>query len=220
MPVETVNARDLLKVYPEDIKDHLQGLGIAPEQRVSIVMDDGVHDTTGWRIIYSTFCWNFQRIFEKTPLTIKNLLTGRVTCESHLDLMNEGYWLTYELYGFHRPHLEYLDQIAAKSTSVLRNYIVEELQEYVVNLSMDDYVELVEFPAVKEELAKLELSRDSVNRCHERIAKILLTSKEVAKNKLVQFVRSKFINMQQVLQCIGPRVLRPGPTHGSTMTRF
>ena len=205
MPVKSVNARSLLSIYPEDVKDHLQGLGVSPEQNIVLELDDGPVETTGWRIIYSTFCWNFQRVFEKTPLVKDNLLTGRVTCDSHLDLMNEGYWRSYEDYGYSRPMLEYLDQIVAKSTSCLRNYIVEELQEYVVSLSMDDYVELVEFPAVKETLERVGLSRESVNRCHERMSKILLTDPGLAKNKLVQFVRSRFINMQQVLQCIGPK---------------
>lgn len=205
MQQKEINARDLLKLYSEDVLTHLVGLGIPPESAVRIKMDDGVHDTTGWRIIYSSFCWNFQRVFEKTPLTIKNLLTGRVTCDSHLDLMNHGYWETYESYGMPRKLLEYLDRLTAKSTSALRNYIVDEMQQYVVSLSMDDYVELVEHPLVKKELEEVDYSRAGVSRCHDRIAKILLTEPEVSKNKLVQFVRSRFINIQQVIQCIGPK---------------
>lgn len=200
-----LRARDLLKVYAEDVQSHLIGKGIQPTDKVKVVMDDGTHETTGWRIIYSSFCWNFQRAFVKTPLNLRNLLTGRVTNSSHTDLMNHGYWETYEHYGMHRTFLEYLDRLTAKSTSVMRNYIVTDLQEYVVSLSMDDYVELVEVEEVAHELEVVDQTRAGVARCHDNISRILMKSEAAKENMIVQFVRSKFINIGQVLQCIGPK---------------
>lgn len=208
--MKELRARDLLKVYAEDIKEHLMGLGVNPTDKVMLEMDDGKHETTGWRIIYSTFCWNFQRTFARTPLTIRNLLTDRVTMSSHLDLMNHGYWETFEGYGENRTFLEYLDRLTAKSTNILRNYIVTDLQAYVVSLSMDDYVELVELPEVTAELERVDLSKASVARCHDNISKILLKSEAVSDNILVHFVRSRFINISQVLQCIGPKGFQTG----------
>lgn len=209
--MKELRARDLLKVYAEDIMEHLLGLGVSPTDKVMLVMDDGTHETTGWRIIYSTFCWNFQRTFARTPLRLRNLLTDRVTMSSHLDLMNHGYWETFEGYGEHRTFLEYLDRLTAKSTNVLRNYIVTDLQPYVVSLSMDDYVELVEQPEVAAELERVDLGKASVARCHDNISKILMKSPDVADNILVHFARSRFINIAQVLQCIGPKGFQTGP---------
>lgn len=206
----TLQARALLKVYADDVKDHLERQGIVLTDKILLQMDDGVHETTGWRIVYSSFCWNFQRVFAKTPLTVKCLLTGRVTMSSHTDLMNHGYWETFEIYGMHRSFLEYLDRLTAKSTNVLRNYVVTDLQAYVVSLSLDDYVELVELAPVKKELEMVNNTKSSVARCHDNISRILMTSDEVKHNIIVQFVRSKFINMGQVLQCIGPKGFQAG----------
>lgn len=202
--MQLIKGRDILQRRPEEINGWLLGKGIGEFDKLQVELDDGVHNTTVQRLVVSSFCWNFQRLFDKSPLELRHLLTGRVTSTSHIRLMDHSYWDTFDIYDADLD-LEYLDIIAYKSSNALYNYTVDELQEFVVTLSMDDYVDLVESPGIKAALEKVEPNRRSIAACHDTISKLIMTAPDLAKNTLAEFCRSKFISMGQVLQCVAPK---------------
>lgn len=199
-----INGRDLLAIRPEEVEAWLVARGIGHFDAFKLVLDDGPHETTVQRVVYSTFCWVFQRLFSRTPLEKRHLLTERVTSSSHITLLEHGYWDTFDEYD-HELDLEYLDLLAYKSANAIHNYGVDELQEFVETLSMDDYVDLVESPGIKAALEAVEPNRRSISDCHDKISRLIMNTPELAKNTLAEFARSKFISMGQVLQCIGPK---------------
>lgn len=202
--MKIIKARDTLNFYPEDIESWLIDQGIGRFDKIMLEMDDGTHETTVQRLVYSRFCWNFQRLYPKTPLCKRHLLTGRITSTSHIGLMGHSYWDAFDEHN-HELDLEFLDMVAYKSANAIESYGKDELQEFVETLSMDDYVDLVESPGIKAALEKVEPNRKSIAECHDTISKLLLTAPDLAKNTLAEFCRSKFISMGQVLQCIAPK---------------
>jgi hypothetical protein len=205
----SINGRALLAHRPENVNAFLMSQGLGEFDKFSLVLDDGPHETTVQRVVYSTFCWNFQRIYDHAPLEKRHLLHGamRITSTSHLRLMEHSYWDTFDVYNERGEELdlEYLDIIGCKSANAIYNYAADELLEWVETLSLDDYVDLVESPEIKKALEEVEPNRKSVAECHDKIAKLLLNAPDLAKNTLAEFCRSKFISMGQVLQCIAPK---------------
>jgi hypothetical protein len=199
-----VRGRDALLHRPEQIEAWLVGLGFGRFDEIDLELDDGIHQSTVQRLVYSTFCWNFQRLYVNAPLAKRHLLTGRVTSNSHIRLMDHSYWDTFDVYDCELD-LEFLDLVAYKSSNAIYNYGVTHLQAFVETLSMDDYVDLVESPGIKAALAAVEPNRKSIAECHRTISNLLMTAPDLAKNTLAEFCRSKFISMGQVLQCIGPK---------------
>lgn len=199
-----VKGRDLLRMRPEHVEEWFLSQGVDRFDKVQIELDDGIHDSSVQRIVFSTFCWNFQRLYDQSPLAKRHLLTGRVTCTANVDLLSESYWDTFDAYN-NELDLEYLDLIAYKSANAMGNYCKDELQEFVETLSLDDYVEVVESPGIKQALEGVEPNRRSIVECHDKISKLLLTAPDLAKATLAEFCRSKFISMGQVLQCIAPK---------------
>lgn len=206
---KTIKGRALLAMRPEEVFNYLLAQGLGEFDKLMLELDDGAHECTVQRLVYSTFCWNFQRLYDKSPLEKRHALLApaRITSNSHLRIMEHSYWDTFDLYLEHGTELdlEYLDLIACKSSNAIYNYCVDELQEWVETLSLDDYVEVVESPAIKHELDTVEPNRRSIAKCHDNIARSLMSSPDLKKNTLSEFCRSKFIQNGQVLQCIGPK---------------
>jgi len=204
-----IEGRTLLGMRPERVNEWLMGQGLEEDGAFTLKLDDGEHPCTVQRAVYSTFCWNFQRIWPKTPLEKRHVLLypDRITSNAHLQLMKHSYWDTFDIYleAGEELDLEYLDLIGCKSANAIYNYAVNELQEWVETLSLDDYVDVVESPLIKHELDTVEPSRRGVSNCHDNIGRLLMTSDDLEKNTLSEFCRSKFISLGQVLQCIGPK---------------
>lgn len=205
----SINGRALLAQRPERVNEWLMGQGLGEFDVFTLVLDDGPHECTVQRAVYSTFCWNFQRLFDKAPLEKRHMLAypARITSNSHLRLMEHSYWDTFDVYlaAGQELDLEYLDIIACKSSNAIYNYCVDELPEWIETLSLDDYVDLVESPEIKAALEMVEPNRKSIAECHDKISKLLMNAKDLAKNTLAEFARSKFISMGQILQCIAPK---------------
>lgn len=181
--MKKINGRETLKLYPEDIEQWLADQGIGRFDKIIVVLDDGEHNTTVQRLIYSRFCWNFQKLYDKAPLCRRHLLTNRVTSTSHIRLLENSYWDTFDEYNCELD-LEILDMIAYKSANAMESYGKDELQEFVETLSLDDYVDLVESPEIKAALEAVEPNRKSISECHDKISKLLLTAPDLAKNTL------------------------------------
>lgn len=209
MSLTVIQGRAVLGMRPEHVNEWLIGQGLGEADKILLELDDGQHACSVQRLVYSSFCWNFQRLFDKSPLEKRHVLLepARITGNSHLRLMEHCYWDTFDIYleaGLD-PDLEYLDMIGCKSANAIYNYAVSELQEWVETLSLDDYVEVVESPGIKAELEKVEPNRRSVAQCHDTIGRLLMTSDDLERNTLASFIRSKFVSLGQVMQCIGPK---------------
>lgn len=209
MSLTVIKGRAVLGMRPERVNEWLIGQGLGEADKLLLELDDGQHECSVQRLVYSSFCWNFQRLFDKSPLEKRHVLLepARITSNSHLRVMEHCYWDTFDIYleaGLD-PDLEYLDMIGCKSANAIYNYAVSELQEWVETLSLDDYVEVVESPGIKAELEKVEPNRRSVAQCHDTIGRLLMTSDDLERNTLASFIRSKFVSLGQVMQCIGPK---------------
>lgn len=209
MSLMVINGRELLGMRPERVNEWLMAKGLAENGKLLLQLDDGQHESSVQRVVYSTFCWNFQRIWKKTALCGRHALLypARITSNSHLRLMEHSYWDTFDTYleAGEELDLEYLDLIGCKSANAIYNYAVNELQEWIETLSLDDYSDVVESPEIKKALDTVEPNRRSVAECHDNIGRLLMNSPDLEKNTLAEFCRSKFIQNGQVLQCIGPK---------------
>ena len=176
------------------------------EIKFNIEFDDGeVITTTNRKTFYSSFCWEFFRKYPETPLLARHHFNKRrITSSLHIELMDEGYWDCVDHYG-PRVNKEHLDKMAYEITNAIYVDAVLRLPEWTAHLCYDDYREVVKFKPVWDALINVEPTRQSIRRCQEIIKFNLLHAPELSYNPLVRFVRSGFISISQLLQCIGPK---------------
>ena len=203
--MEVHKARDLIAMSAEAVVTLLHDDPSMPTVPMKIIFDDGELVTDNRKTIFSSFCWKIHRFYPETPvLKSHHMGSQRFTSQTNVDLIGEVYWDCRDFYGT-RVDEEHLDRLAWEATNEIYVDAVIRLPEYTAHLCYDDYREVVKHPDIWQALLDVEPNRVSIIRCHDRIKQVLMSAKELSMNPLVRFVRSGFISLSQLLQCIAPK---------------
>ena len=215
------SARTLLNYSTDDLWNMLTG-------RMILVFDDGEEVESDWKqVVYSSYAWDFHRIYVGTPLLAKHhvariLNNKRLSSDTHLSLLGEAMWAVYDEYTKNGETPEsaalrdQLSEMVYQQTNRMYNDLSYRLEEHVVSLDIVDFLEVVEHKPVKDALATLEdvterefadvVGMDRlIESAYEVTEKVLRSPDELPNNPIAQATQSGLLSTGQTLQCLVAR---------------
>lgn len=173
--------------------------------------DETVIETTGRKILYSSYFWEFHRTYPLTPLLsshfVDSVLKGKMLDKNtHINLLNKIYWDVAKTYAFYTPaERDPLTEMVYQITNQLYNDLSQHLEAYVVTMDVLDFLQIDRLPKITEVLDSVEPSSESINHVYRTILTEIQTNPVLAHNSVAKAVKSGMVNKNQVLQCIGVR---------------
>lgn len=203
--MKRISARYLLNFSADEIWNHLVG-------EFRLLFDNGEEIVTNYRETgYSSYFWEFHRRYPNLPLLPKHhvsyVLQGRrLSSGTHIHLLSLIYWDAVEVYNLKTPlERDPLVKLIYEVTGNVYNGMTIVAEPFVVSIDILDFQEVVDNPTIHDKIEHLEANRESIDVCYKSILDILHHDPSLDENSLVRAVRSKMVNQNQVLQCVGPR---------------
>lgn len=110
---------------------------------------------------------------------------------------------------------DHLAELVYRTSNQMYNDLSYRLSEYVVSLDITDFIEVLKHPRVREvndsiyerhNNAKTAPAKQmTLEDTYNVIKDVLQSGKDLPSNPISLAARSKLVNMNQVLQCVGPR---------------
>jgi hypothetical protein len=203
-----VNARSLLSFTTEQLWDKL------PHSEMIVIFDDKELMTNGKEVLYSSYAWNYHRLYPETQLLskhhIQTVLKGkRLGATTHLDLINSVLWTTYDIYKNQVEDttklIDDLAKLAYEITNEMYNELTYRLEEFVTSLDIIDFIGVTKHPEVVEAFKTIVPTDEGIGNVNNVILKLINTDPVVINNPLSKVMRSKLVSQGQFLQCVGPR---------------
>ncbi len=202
-----VDARKMLKYTTEELWENLTGEFICR-------FDDGDLHTNYKECIFSSYAWELHRLYPKTQLLKRHHLKtvigdNRVSSSTHLKLIGNCLWSVYDAYQFDNIDrvklLDTLAEIAYIITNRIYNELTYRLEEYVTSIDILDFIEVTNHPKLLKAMSDLKPTQDSISNVYSEIKEIINDRENFKDNPLAKAVRSSIVDINQVMQCIGPR---------------
>jgi hypothetical protein len=198
-------ARKLLGYKTEELKNILTG-------RFILVFDNAVEIQTNDReTLYSSFFWDFHRLYPLMTLEpthhVRSLLQKEnLSSKTHIELLSVIYRDAIKAYSAHKNEVkDDLVRLIYQVTNNLYNAMIHETEKSVMSIDILDFIEVNDHPVVQKAFDELQPTPDSIEKTYQDIMNVILKDKALEKNTLVKSVKSKMVNSNQVLQCVGPR---------------
>lgn len=200
-----IQARKLLSFSTTQLWDILTG-------EFELQFDDGeIIETNDKETLYSSYTWDFHRIYPNTPLLkkhhLKDVLKGKpLGSKTHMVHLGAVMWDAYR----HNPvqGIGMRDEMARliyRITNEIYNDLSIRLGEYVTSIDILDFIGITEHPDVKETLDTLPHSQQGIEIAYSSLTKLMNDKNATRYNPICKAVRAKLVNDNQVLQCVGPR---------------
>jgi len=185
--------------------------------RFVIVFSDGEMEVDAKSTIYSSHAWMLFKEFPETPMRRRHhirspdmLGDGQLTTDTHRELLGRVEWDVYDAYvsGDAERDAELRDRLAEMVTRLsnnIYNHLTYECEDSVTSLDLLDFVEVADHPVIAEANATVQPTQESIGQTYATIKTVLETAPELSHNAIANAVRSKLANVNQVLQCVGPR---------------
>ncbi len=202
-----INARKFLNFTTEELWNNLSGEFI-------VLFQDGEIKTNYKEIVYSSYAWDYHRKYNNTPLLIKHHVKSvikdkRLSSNTHLDLIGACLWSVYDQYKSSvNDRIALLDDLAKQAYEIvnyLYNDLTYRLESYVTSIDILDFLEVTNHPKIVKSMQDLTADQDSIGICYNEILSVINNPNELEDNALAKTVRSRIVNTNQVLQCVGPR---------------
>lgn len=202
--MEKIKARDLLAQTTEQLWTSLQ-----PLRRFILVFDDGKELEVNWKeTVYSSYGWDFHRLYPKTPLLITHhvrqlLGKKRLSPKTHLTLLGNIAWNVHDA----DPSIS-LDVLAHQTylqTGVMYNDLTIKLEAEVGSIDILDFCQVLDSPTISEINNNIVPSEQGISDAYEGVMKALDTEPELYANPLAKAGRSGIVNRGQLLQCLTAR---------------
>lgn len=195
----TYQARDLWNQSKEAIWD-------LPDGPMRLKFDDDSEMVVDAKAtIYSWYAGVFHRLYPETPLLPKHHLGDRqISKGTEIELMGEGLFDCRHVYG-DRVNMEELSLIAYQQQNELYNDMTTRLKSHVSTISILDFVEVMEDPAVKEANDNVKPTQHSIDETYEKIWSSLTQEGNLLGNTVARMAKSGLVSKGQILQCVGPR---------------
>lgn len=196
----TYQARDLIRMS----KPELWAL-LNTSKRVRVQMDDGVVEASGKSTLFSVYCWIFHGPYPNTPALKSHHLGDRLFSGRTMEtLINTVMWDCWDAYG-QKLDKEHLAHLVGLARNQIYNDFTYGLEAYAQTLNAMDLIRTVTDPEIQSINDAIEPNHRSIDSAHRRIAKILMDSKKLPKNRIAAGCRSGIYKIGQVLQCISAR---------------
>lgn len=202
--MKRIMARQLLMYPIETLWNSLAGEFI-------LVMDDGEILTNARAVLYSSYFWEYHRVFPNTPLLLKHhvesVLKGKsLSANTHTDLLSNIYIDVINNNDMADPAKRQIPmRMVYQITNNLYNDLIIKCRSSIVSIDILDFIEVLEQPEVSKAMATVVATPESIEETYNIITNTLMNSPALKENLLSIMVKSKLVNRNQVLQCLGPR---------------
>lgn len=210
MKLKRISARTLLQYCTAELYNTLTG-------RFIIVFDDGEIETNWRSAVYSSYAWDFHRMYPATPILKAHFVDsflkgGRLQSDTHLKLLGACMWAAFDAVhptvgGNPQVLIDQMAKLLYQKTNEMFVELSELGEEYVTSLSILDFYDVVRHPvilAAKKALPE-NFSREELSSVQDLVMTTLTKDDTLRENAISRAVRSKLASQGQVLQCIGPR---------------
>jgi len=201
-----MKARDLLQFTPDELwellcEDHI------------LMFDDGEIHCTWRETIYSSYAWAFHREFPETPMLkahhIRSILDGkRPGPSSHLRLLEACMWSSHDAYQGNQDGVAIRDYMSRRIYEITNEIYVQlslRAEDHVQSLDIKNFSHVLRHPEIKARRALTEPTGRSIEESNAFIKNALMKWKDFDNNTLALALRSKLVNDNQALQCVGHR---------------
>ena len=163
--------------------------------------------TTSRRIIFSNYIWDIHRRYPKLPVTEEHLLIdGKISTSNYLDILSAIYRDWYFTYHDDpNEDIEELWYLIYQTTNTIYNEFISSVDDYVETLSAIDFLDVVKNPSIRQANNDVKPAQSSIDDAYEQISDTLRDGSVLKENAIAKAVRSSLVDMNQVLQCVGPR---------------
>lgn len=205
-----IAVRSIVNLPLQEVWDSITGSFI-------IVFDDGELEVNDKMTQYSRYVWELHRLYPGAPITmshhLKTLLKGRrVSPSTHLSLIKTVLWDIYDHFCLtmhdenQRRQMRFdMAKIAYQITNAIYNDMSCRLEEYVISLDVEDFIEVMDDPDMIKMEENIQPTEDSITNAYDTISNVLRTRANLINNPISQMVRSGLISEKQLHQCLGPR---------------
>lgn len=177
-----------------------------------IVFDDQIEVVSTWKeAVYSSYFWEFHRLYPKTPLLSRHhvssvLEKGYMTSKTHIRLLSIVYFDLIEAYHLYNPaERDSITRMVYQITNRLYNDLTIKGEAHVISIDILDFLNITQHPYVKETLDREETTQEYIEECYTRLRHILDTDTSLNTNPIVMSNRAGIVTTHQLLQCVGPR---------------
>jgi hypothetical protein len=201
-PMNEYNARDIMALPKEALwaLDNVRG-------RIIVNFDDGPLETSMRRTIYSAYVWEIHRQYPTTPLLKEHHMGLRAySGKAHAMLLENSYRSCFFAnYGQENFDVEELWSVMYKIVNDIYCDFNENCSEYVGSLCILDYIELMRHPDIVEANQNIRPTQKSIDECYDKVTSVLENDPSLANNMIARSVRSKIVDIKQVLQSVAAR---------------
>lgn len=193
-----LHARDLLNCTSNEI----WGM---PDERFTLVFDDGELVTTTRRTIFSWYHWQVIYKYSKCPLNMSHHIGDRhLTSDTTLDILSSFVRCCHDAYN-HDFEWEELWKLIYDIVNEIYNVFVVKCEAYQTSSNILDYLEIYFHPPIHEVNKNLQPNQLSITGSYNVIEKEILKSDELRDNPVAQAARGKLVKIDQVCQIVGAR---------------
>jgi len=200
--VTAIKARDLLPLTPTIILETYP-------KTIDLIYDDGITVTSSTRkAVYSWYFWEFHRRYPFLPLThshhADSIMNGQLlSSNTHIDLISrisKQLIMDHNLTSYQQK--EEILGVIYYVTNQLHNELMKFAGRYVATLDILDILELAQAEQIVELRNKTEPTANSIADFYSNSHKVIFNDPKFQRNNLVQFIRMKILNINQVNQCV------------------
>lgn len=196
--------RQLVNMSLEELQNH-------PQVPIIIECDDGEVETIIEEIILSWFLWELHREWPATPhLTTHHFAGVIITPYSHLNILGV---IQKDCFFANRKDeyeslLEY-NKVVFRAYNNLYNFMAGELTGYMTSISILDYIEVMNYPPIKEVnewIQGLEHVNDrDIETCYKKVEEVLTTPGVLEDNALKRAYMHRIVPIAQIWQDVTAR---------------
>ena len=200
--MDNYNARELLEIHPLDF-------GNSFPDRYAVTFEDGVTlNVTNREMIYTRFFWEIFIYYAKAPICsthhVQSVLKGQaLNSRTHIDLLGKIAKDVIEVYGLNEPQdKEHILGMIYEITNQVHNEVSRIAEQDVASIDILDFLEVTEHPVIVDAISQLDSKHESIALAYDTILKFLNRSDDFKNNQLVNAIKSKMVNANQVCQCV------------------
>lgn len=203
--IRRYSARKMLQATTEELFQNLSGDFV-------LVFDDGEMTVSARSTMFSSYAWDLIRAYPLTPI-LKKHHCATVTDASpfgsgtHIKLLNNIIWDVHDTYrkAGQAVNMMELGRMVYEITNNIYNDMILKTEDSVVSLDILDFIEIMEYPKVKEVLDNPQETPEFVENSYRVLKEALRRTPELMNNNLSKAVRAGLVREGQTLQTLGAR---------------
>lgn len=199
-----IRARELLKYHRTRVAPAIASMG----RKFEVEFDDGVVlVTTKNKLVYSSYFWDYHRLYPNTPLLsthhVDSVLKGKYPGDkTHRVLLGVIYKDVLTAYGITRPEdREPLVKLIYEITNHIHNELTKVSEPFVESGDILDFKEIVRHPVIRNIIANTDPTADAITEAYAVAMNVIKTDRSLDSNNVAKAVRAGTVNANQVMQC-------------------